>query len=91
MNEHSAKSVGNTSGGGGHSKSCPGLEDEKLCYTIPEVAKLLGLSRNFGYELARRGEIPIVTFGKRKLVPKVALERMLGQYIEREVKNEGAH
>ena len=31
---------------------------DKVVLTIPEVAKLLGFSRNFGYELARRGELP---------------------------------
>ena len=50
---------------------------ERLCMTIPEVANMLGLSRNFGYELARRGEIPVIRFGRRLLVPKAALEKLL--------------
>ena len=52
-------------------------KDNKLCYTIPEAARLLGFSRNFTYELARSREIPIVRFGKRIRVPKAELDRML--------------
>lgn len=48
-----------------------------LTLTIPEAAKRLGLSRNGGYEAARSGEIPSIKIGKRILVPKVALERLL--------------
>jgi NitT/TauT family transport system substrate-binding protein len=33
-------------------------KENKLCYTIPEAAELIGVSRNQGYELARRGELP---------------------------------
>jgi excisionase family DNA binding protein len=53
-------------------------KEDKLCYTVPEAAELLGFSRNFGYELARTGQIPILRFGKRMLVPKAAFEKMLG-------------
>lgn len=49
----------------------------KQTYTIPEAAKILGVGRSAAYEAARQGQIPIVKIGKRKLVPKVALERLL--------------
>lgn len=58
--------------------------DNRLCYTVPEAAELLGFSRNFGYELARTGQIPILRFGKRMLVPKVAFDKMLGVSPENE-------
>ena len=51
--------------------------DERYCMTVPEAAKKLGISRNFGYELVKRGELPVIRFGKRLLIPKVALEKML--------------
>jgi excisionase family DNA binding protein len=51
--------------------------DESLVFTVPEAARLLGLSRNGGYEAARRGDIPTVRIGGRILVPRVALLRML--------------
>ena len=40
---------------------------------------MLGISRGLAYELARSGQIPVLRLGKRLLVPKVALERLLSQ------------
>ena len=52
---------------------------ERLCLSVPEVAHLLGISRGLAYELARCGKLPVVRFGRRLLVPRGALERMLNQ------------
>jgi excisionase family DNA binding protein len=49
----------------------------KLCYTVPEAAEMLSLSRNFAYELVKQKKLPAVKFGKRLLIPRVALEKML--------------
>ena len=46
-------------------------------YRIEEVAQLLGIGRNHAYEAAKRGEIPCVKIGKRILVPRAALDRLL--------------
>jgi excisionase family DNA binding protein len=54
-----------------------GAVDERYCMAVPEAARRLGVSRNFGYELVKRGELPVIRFGKRLLIPKVALEKML--------------
>ena len=48
-----------------------------LVWTIPEAAKKLGIGRNTAYEAARRGQIPTIKIGKRLLVPREALERLL--------------
>ena len=45
--------------------------------TIPEVAAILGVSRNSAYEAAARGELPIIKIGKRLLVSRAAFERMV--------------
>jgi excisionase family DNA binding protein len=50
---------------------------EVLTYRIEEVARLLGISRNSAYEAARRGEIPTIRIGKRLLVPRAAVNRLL--------------
>ena len=50
---------------------------ERQTLTIPEVAKMLGLSRNKTYEAAKRGDITTIKIGKRILVPRAALERKL--------------
>lgn len=65
-------------GGGGRGIARPATTNEKLCYTVPEAGALLGFSRNHSYELARRGELPVIRFGKRMVVPKAAFEKMLG-------------
>lgn len=46
-------------------------------YRVEEAAKLLGISRNSAYEAARTGQLPTVRIGKRLVVPKVALDKLL--------------
>ena len=43
----------------------------------PETARLLGLGRQAIYGAAKRGEIPVIKVGRRLLVPKTELYRML--------------
>jgi excisionase family DNA binding protein len=50
---------------------------ESLVYTIEEAGKLLSLGRSGAYEAARRGDIPVLRIGRRWLVPRVALDKML--------------
>lgn len=46
--------------------------------TVAEAARVLGIGRQTAYDLVRRGELPALRLGKRRLVvPKVALERLL--------------
>lgn len=49
-----------------------------LTLSIPEAAQLLGISKNLAYEAAARGEIPTVKIGRRVLVPRAGLNRLLG-------------
>jgi excisionase family DNA binding protein len=44
---------------------------------IEEAAKILGISRNTAYDAVRTGQLPIIKIGRRFLVPRAALERML--------------
>lgn len=50
---------------------------ERLTLTVEEAAALLGISRAFAYEAVRRGEIPSIRIGRRVLVPRVALDRLV--------------
>ena len=52
---------------------------EKSVYTVPQVAKILGINRNLAYELARRGDLPALRLGKRLVCPKQAIDRLLSQ------------
>jgi len=55
------------------------MEIERLTYTIPEAAKALGIGKSNAYEMARTGQLPVLRFGKRLVVPRYALEQMLRQ------------
>ena len=50
---------------------------QPLTYSVPEVARLLGINRNTAYELAARGALPTIRLGKRVLVVRAGLERLL--------------
>jgi excisionase family DNA binding protein len=45
--------------------------------TVEEVRGRLRLGRSAAYEAIKRGEIPIIRLGRRIVVPRAALERML--------------
>ena len=46
-------------------------------FTVCEVAKILRLGKMSVYEAVSRGEIPYIRIGRRILIPRNALERML--------------
>jgi len=50
---------------------------DRLTLTVEEAAATLGISRASAYEGVRRGEIPAIRIGRRVLVPRVALDRLL--------------
>jgi excisionase family DNA binding protein len=52
-----------------------------LILTIDEAAEVLRISRQSAYEAARRGEIPTIRLGRRILVPRRALEKLIGAEI----------
>ena len=53
------------------------LESLQDILTVEEVAQLLRIGRNTAYECVRQGSIPSVRLGRRILIPRVALERIL--------------
>jgi excisionase family DNA binding protein len=52
---------------------------EQACRTISveEAAAVLGISRGAAYANVKTGAIPTIRLGKRLLVPKAALEKLL--------------
>jgi hypothetical protein len=48
-------------------------------YSIPEAGKMAGLARNASYSAARRGQIPLISFGGKKRVPGVKWRRILAE------------
>ncbi len=52
-------------------------DNECLTLTVPQVSKILGLSKNSCYQACLNGQLPHLKIGKRILIPKIAIERML--------------
>jgi len=53
--------------------------ERRLTYDVPETARILGISRGAAYAAAADGTIPTIRVGRRLLVPRAALERMLAE------------
>jgi len=51
--------------------------NESLVLNVPEAGRMLNLSRATAYNLCAQGVIPTIRFGKRLVVPRRALERLL--------------
>jgi excisionase family DNA binding protein len=50
---------------------------QRLTMTVEEAAVVIGISRATAYDAVSRGEIPCIRIGRRILIPRVALERLL--------------
>lgn len=47
-------------------------------FTVCEVAKILRIGKLSVYQAITRGEIPCIRIGRRILIPRYALEQLLG-------------
>jgi excisionase family DNA binding protein len=50
---------------------------EPLTLTVEEAGRLLGVSRGLAFRAAADGSLPTIRLGRRLLVPRCQLERML--------------
>lgn len=55
--------------------------DRPLVLSVEDAAYLLHISRGLAYELVAGGELPAIRLGRRILIPRVALEELLGAAI----------
>ena len=55
------------------------MESEQLTMTIPEAAKVFGISRGLAYDLAKRDELPVrvIKLGRRMVLSRKAVEALL--------------
>lgn len=53
------------------------VNEARMTISVEEAAEILGISRAFAYKLVKKDELPIVRLGRRVVVPRRALERML--------------
>jgi excisionase family DNA binding protein len=51
--------------------------DGRDTFTVPEAAEILRVSRWAAYAAVKKGELPVIWLGRRCIVPRRALERML--------------
>lgn len=52
-------------------------DSERRTVSVEEAGHILGISRGSAYALARTGELPTIRLGRRLVVPKAALEKLL--------------
>ena len=50
---------------------------EKMVYSMQEAADALGISKSYMYELVRKGEVPVLVIGKRRVIPKEKFNRWI--------------
>jgi excisionase family DNA binding protein len=55
----------------------PSGDTPRLTVSVEEAGRILGISRGAAYARAGDGSLPTVRLGKRLLVPKGALQKML--------------
>jgi excisionase family DNA binding protein len=53
------------------------LDDFPDVLTVEEAARVLRLGRNAGYQAVHRGEIRSIRLGRKLLIPKKEIERLL--------------
>jgi excisionase family DNA binding protein len=53
------------------------VKQESLTMTVEEAAAALNISRSLAYEATRDGRIPAIRIGRRLLVSRHALEKLL--------------
>ena len=54
-------------------------QENKLVYSVIEMAGLLGIGRSTAYELVRSGKVPSLRLGRRIVIPKLELSRFLAE------------
>lgn len=54
-------------------------EPVRRTYTVDEAARLLGIGRATAYEAVRRGELPSLRLGRRIVIPRAALDALVGE------------
>ncbi len=52
-------------------------DPERRTLSVEETGRILGISRGAAYAHAKDGSIPTIRLGKRLLVPKAALDKLL--------------
>jgi hypothetical protein len=46
--------------------------------SIPDAGAMVGLGKNASYDAAKAGQIPVLEFGKQKIVPRARWLQIIG-------------
>jgi excisionase family DNA binding protein len=57
----------------------PAPVEGRLLFSVPQGARVLGISPRLLWELVKRGEVPTRTIGRRRLIHRRELERFANQ------------
>ena len=52
--------------------------DDRDAFSVEEAGEILGISRGSSYAAVNSGYLPVIRIGRRYIVPRAALERLLG-------------
>ena len=69
-------------GEGSEEKMAVETTHDSVVMTVRECAAYLRISAGLAYEMVRQGSLPTIRLGRRILVPRQALERMLAKVEE---------
>ena len=53
------------------------MQEDRLAFSRDEVARQLGVSRDSVIRAIAKGKIKIIRFGRRVLIPRAELDRLL--------------
>ena len=65
------------------------LRMQPICVTPEEAGAALGIGRTFVYELLATGKLESIKLGRRRLIPREALERLVAEERERQFEDKG--
>lgn len=53
------------------------MDEIRQTVSVEEAARILGISRGLAYDMVHQGRMPVLRFGRRMVVPKKAIEKLL--------------
>lgn len=56
------------------------MEENRICITVEEMGKQLGISRPTAYQLANSEGFPAVRIGRRLVIPVAAFDKWLTEH-----------
>ena len=66
------------------------MTNEPILLSAEEAAEVLGIGRTFVFELVAKGRLESIKIGRRRLIPRDALERLVAEEWDRQATVNGA-